>query len=40
MFTSRRRFVAGLAAATGAAMFGCGPSRDTGRDLALLTWDA
>ena len=40
MSTSRRRFVAGLAAATGTAMFGCGPARDTGRDLALLTWDA
>ena len=40
MATSRRRFVAGLAAATGAAMFGCGPARDAGRELALLTWDA
>ncbi|MCY4564785.1 MAG: spermidine/putrescine ABC transporter substrate-binding protein, partial [Gammaproteobacteria bacterium] len=40
MATSRRRFVAGLAAATGAAMFGCAPARDARRELALLTWDA
>ncbi|MDE0364440.1 MAG: PotD/PotF family extracellular solute-binding protein [Gammaproteobacteria bacterium] len=38
--TSRRRFVAGLGAAAGFALFGCGPSRETGRELALLTWDA
>ena len=35
MSTSRRRFVAGLAAATGAAMFGCGPGSGTDSELAL-----
>lgn len=37
---NRRQFAAGLAASAGAAMFGCGPARDRGRELALLTWDA
>ena len=40
MPTNRRRFVAGLAAAAGTALVGCGPARDTGSELALLTWDA
>ena len=38
--TSRRRFVAGLGAAAATALFGCGPAREAGRELALLTWDA
>ena len=37
---NRRQFAAGLAASAGAAMFGCGPARDRGSELALLTWDA
>ena len=37
---NRRQFVAGLAASASAAMFGCGPARDRGGELALLTWDA
>ena len=37
---NRRQFVAGLAASAGAAMFGCGPAREQGGELALLTWDA
>lgn len=40
MSPNRRQFVAGLAASAGTAMFGCGPARDRGRELALLTWDA
>ncbi len=37
---NRRQFAAGLAVSAGATMFGCGPARDRGRELALLTWDA
>ncbi|MDE0362760.1 MAG: hypothetical protein OXI74_16425, partial [Rhodospirillaceae bacterium] len=37
---NRRQFVAGLAASAGAALFGCGPAREQGGELALLTWDA
>ena len=40
MSTGRRNFIAGLAAAAGAAAFGCGPAADKRRELALLTWDA
>ena len=37
---NRRRFVAGLAAAAGTALAGCGPAGERRRELALLTWDA
>ncbi len=40
MSVSRRRFVAGMAAAAGAALVGCAPAGERRRELALLTWDA